>query len=46
MDYWLGLFAEAGFIDWQPEADELRVRRRPADDEIRAARLGPDACFN
>ncbi|MES1938405.1 glycosyltransferase family 2 protein [Salinisphaera hydrothermalis] len=45
MDYWLDLLAQDGFIDWQPDADELAVRRRPTTEDIRAARLGPEACF-
>ncbi|MES1941909.1 sugar transferase [Salinisphaera sp. T5B8] len=39
MGYWLGLFREAGLIDWSPAADDIVVRRRPSAAEIEAARL-------
>ncbi|WP_293627978.1 galactosyltransferase-related protein [Salinisphaera sp.] len=39
MDYWLGMFRDAGLIDWSPAADDIVVRRQPSPEEIRAARL-------
>lgn len=45
MDYWLGLFAEAGLIDWQEDAPDIVVHRQPTKNEIRAARLGDDVAF-
>ncbi|WP_423823054.1 galactosyltransferase-related protein [Salinisphaera sp. SPP-AMP-43] len=45
MDYWLAAFAEAGLIDWSPNADDIIVYRQPTEVEIREARLPPQACF-
>jgi hypothetical protein len=44
MEYWLGQFAEAGYIEWS--SDTLRVRRFPSGDECRAARQPPAILFS
>ncbi|MCM2502671.1 galactosyltransferase-related protein [Aureimonas altamirensis] len=38
MDYWLGQFRDAGYIDWRPEDGVIGIRRRPTPSEIEAAR--------
>ncbi|MES1926829.1 galactosyltransferase-related protein [Salinisphaera sp. T31B1] len=43
MDYWLGLFADAGFIEWHPQATRIQVRRHPGPADIDAARLDDSA---
>lgn len=45
MDYWLGLFTEAGLIEWSPSATDIRVLRNPSAREIENARLGADAVY-
>jgi len=45
MDYWLGMFRDAGLIEWSPAASEIRVLRRPCAQEIEQARLNDDVCF-
>jgi len=38
MDYWLGQFRDAGYIDWHPDDGLIDIRRRPTPSEIDAAR--------
>ncbi|SHI77888.1 Glycosyltransferase, GT2 family [Aureimonas altamirensis DSM 21988] len=38
MDYWLGQFRDAGYIDWRPDDGLIDIRRRPTPSEIDAAR--------
>ena len=45
MDYWLGMFRDAGLIEWSPAASEIRVLRRPCAQKIEQARLNDDVCF-
>lgn len=45
MDYFLGLFVEAGFIAWVPECETIEILRRPQEEDIRRARLPPEVLF-
>ncbi|MES1929962.1 sugar transferase [Salinisphaera dokdonensis CL-ES53] len=45
MEYWLGMFRDAGLIEWSPVASEIRVLRQPSMQEIDQARLNDDVCF-
>lgn len=46
MDYWLGQFHEAGYIDWRPDDGILNVRRRPTPAEIEATRQPGDVLYS
>lgn len=46
MDYWLGQFAAAGYVEWAPEADTLTAVRWPTRDEIAAARAPEGTLFS
>ena len=39
MDYWLGMFRDAGLVEWSPSARDIVVLRQPTPAEIDSARL-------
>lgn len=45
MDYWLGMFRDAGLIEWSPMASEIRVLRSPSAAEIDHSRLDADVRY-
>jgi hypothetical protein len=45
MDYWLGQFAEMGLLRWSPDADAIKLVRKPTLAEITASRR-EDALFS
>ncbi|TPW28200.1 glycosyltransferase [Pararhizobium mangrovi] len=46
MDYWLGQFAEGGWIAWDRSCEDVEVLRRPTREEIEAARQPDDVRFS
>ena len=45
MEYWLGQFRDAGYVDWDGGASAIRLIRRPDAAEVAAA-YRPDALFS
>lgn len=46
MDYWLGQFREAGFIEWDADAEAIGLKRRPSSAEIAAAARPGNTLFS
>ncbi|MFW6413055.1 MAG: glycosyltransferase family 2 protein [Oceanicaulis sp.] len=46
MEYWLGQFAAAGYVDWREDAERLEVLRRPTRAERDAARQPGDVLYS
>ncbi|MFD2236899.1 glycosyltransferase family 2 protein [Aureimonas populi] len=46
MDYWLGQFARAGFIEWSEREEAIRLKRRPGPAEIAAALQPGETLFS
>ncbi|MEX2476018.1 galactosyltransferase-related protein [Marinobacter sp.] len=45
MEYWLAYFVAQELIAWSPDAADIRVIRRPTNDEIQACRQPPEVAF-
>ncbi len=45
MEYWLQLFHDCGYIDWNPKAGALRIERIPGAQEIEQARRPINEAF-
>ena len=45
MDYWLGMFRDAGLVEWSPSAHDIVVLRQPTPAEIDSARLDGEVCY-
>lgn len=46
MEYWLGQFAEAGYVDWHDDTSMIHVKRQPTEREIADTRRGGETLFS